>query len=330
MTASDAPPRRTLITGVTGFAGCFLADALLARDEAIFGLARRAVWPRGWERLGSSAQLFECDLGDSAAIEAILRRVRPTHIYHLAGYARVGASFREPEAAWSGNLYATRSLCEAIIRIGRANLWPRILYVGSGLVYGSGHDPSQPRHELMPLLPDTPYAASKAAADLACYQYTCAPGLDIVRARPFNHTGPHQPAEFAIPNFARQIIAIERGQAPPILETGDLSAQRDLTDVRDMITAYILLMEKGRSGEAYNIATGESCSMHAVLARMLDLAGLRVEIRQDSDLLRPSEAAVIRVDVGKLRRETGWAPRFSLDQTLADTLAAWRQSSGGN
>jgi GDP-4-dehydro-6-deoxy-D-mannose reductase len=175
-------------------------------------------------------------------------------------------------------------------------------------------------------LPDTPYAASKAAADLACYQYTCAPGLNIVRVRPFNHTGPHQPAQFAIPNFARQLIAIERGEMPSVIETGNLSSERDLTDVRDTVSAYILLMERGRRGEAYNIASGTSYSMQTVLDRMLVLTGLRVELRRKNDLLRPSEPDILRVDVGKLRRETGWAPRYSLDQTLADTLEAWRRS----
>ena len=120
----------------------------------------------------------------------------------------------------------------------------------------------------MPLLPDTPYAASKAAADLACYQYTCTPGLDVVRARPFNHIGPYQSSQFAIPSFARQVVAIERGEQPAVLETGNLSVQRDLTDVRDTVAAYILLAEKGRCGEAYNIGSGQSYSMQTVLQRM--------------------------------------------------------------
>jgi GDP-4-dehydro-6-deoxy-D-mannose reductase len=321
MIASVPSAQRTLVTGVTGFAGCYLADALAARGEAVYGLSRRGIWPHAWRALAPRVELYECDLCDGPAVEGVLRRVLPTRVYHLAGYAQVGASFREPEAAWSGNLTATRVLFEAIVRVG---LWPRVLFVGSGLVYG-GQDWELPRHELMPLLPDTPYAASKAAADLACYQYTCAPGLDVVRARPFNHTGPHQPAQFAIPNFARQLIAIERGECEPVMETGNLSSERDLTDVRDTVSAYVLLMERGRKGEAYNIASGSSCTMQTVLSRMLSLTGLRVELRRKDDLLRPSEPDVIRVDVEKLRRETGWVPRYSLDQTLADTLEAWRR-----
>jgi GDP-4-dehydro-6-deoxy-D-mannose reductase len=311
-----------LVTGVTGFAGCYLAEALLERGERVVGLSRSGAWPPAWGHLAGRVPVHACDLCDGAAVESLLREAEPDRVFHLAGYASAGGSFREPEAAWEGNLTATRRLCEAVIRWGGR---PRIVHVSSGLVYGSQADPERPVDESCPLRPDTPYAASKAAADLACYQYTCAPGLDVVRARPFNHTGPHQGDEFAIPNFARQLAAIERGEAPPVLETGNLSAQRDLSDVRDVVRAYLLLADKGRIGEAYNVGTGRSVSMRQVLERMLQLTGLRVEVRQSAELLRPAEPAAVRADAGKLRRETGWAPRYPLDETLADTLAAWRR-----
>jgi GDP-4-dehydro-6-deoxy-D-mannose reductase len=320
--ATTHPRLRTLITGVTGFAGCYLADALSARGESVVGLGRRPVWPAGWPNLASRVELRECDLCNGPAVEAILRETRPERIYHLAGFARVGESFHDSEAAWSGNLTTTRRLCEAVIR---CELRSRILFVGSGAVYGKSENPEAPRDEECPLRPDTPYAASKAAADLACYQYTCAPGLDIVRARPFNHVGPLQSADYALPNFARQLAAIERGEVPPVLHTGNLSTHRDLTDVRDMVRAYLLLMEHGRRGEAYNIGTGQTWLMQTVLERMVSLVSLRVEIRQEAELLRPTEQSVVRVDARKIQCETGWKPVYSLDQTLRDTLAAWRQ-----
>jgi GDP-4-dehydro-6-deoxy-D-mannose reductase len=248
--------------------------------------------------------------------------VRPARIYHAAGYAQVGQSFHEPDAAWDGNLTATRRLYEAVVRWGGQ---PRILFVGSGLVYGDGPEPGQPQDEQCPLCPVSPYGASKAAADLVSYQYTRDPGLDIVRARPFNHIGPRQVPQFAVAHFAKQLVAIERGEGPAVLQTGNLSPQRDLTDVRDTVSAYLLLLERGRSGEAYNVGCGHSYSMQTVLERLLELAGLRVEVRQRAELVRPTDPAVIRVDASKLRRETGWQPRYSLDQTLADTLAYWRE-----
>jgi GDP-4-dehydro-6-deoxy-D-mannose reductase len=175
--------------------------------------------------------------------------------------------------------------------------------------------------------PASPYAASKGAADLASFQYSRFPGLDIVRARPFNHIGPRQSPAFALAHFAQQITAIERGQRPRLIETGNLDARRDFTDVRDMVQAYQLLVRHGRTGVAYNIATGRVFSMQEVLDRLLALAGVQVEVRRRSDLVRSSDIEVLCGDASRLAQETGWTPTFSLDQTLTDILNYWRQRS---
>jgi GDP-4-dehydro-6-deoxy-D-mannose reductase len=287
----------------------------------VVGLARKAVWPAGWKPATPDIELHSCDLCDGSALERFLRTVQPARIFHAAGYAQVGKSFQEIDPAWEGNLLATRRLYEAVVRWGGR---PRILYIGSGVVYGDGSEPGRPLDESRPLSPNSPYASSKAAADLVSYQYSRDPGLAIIRARPFNHIGPRQGPQFAVAHFAQQLVAIERGLAPAILEVGNLKPQRDLTDVRDTATAYVLLMDDGRPGEAYNIGCGQSHSMQTVLDRLLALTGLKVQIRQRSELLRPTDLPGVHVDVAKLRRETGWAPRFSLDQTLADTLQYWR------
>jgi GDP-4-dehydro-6-deoxy-D-mannose reductase len=151
----------------------------------------------------------------------------------------------------------------------------------------------------------------------------------VVRARPFNHVGPRQAPEFAVAHFARQIVAIECGRQEAVLETGDLRPLRDLTDVRDTVAAYLLLMDKGRAGEAYNVASGQGYTMQTVLDRLLTLAGISVEVRQRTELVRPTEANAVRADAAKLRRETGWAPRYTLDQTLTDILEYWRQQDKG-
>ena len=314
---------RILVTGITGFAGGVLAEALLARaGSQVFGLSRGTAWPALWSHLAERVPLHKADLHDPQSIETVLREVRPEQVYHLAGYAQVGRSFQEPDAAWAGNLTVTRALYDAVVRWGGK---PRILFVGSGMIYGDNASADEVQTELTPLRPNSPYAASKAAADLASYQYSRSPGLDVVRARPYNHIGPGQSAEFAIANFARQIVAIERGRQPAVLETGNLSPRRDLTDVRDMAAAYLLLMEKGRTGEAYNIASGPLYSMQNVLDRLVALAGVQVEVRQRSALVRSTELVGVRVDTTKLRTETGWTPRHSLDDTLRDTLAFWRR-----
>jgi GDP-4-dehydro-6-deoxy-D-mannose reductase len=322
---------RILVTGATGFAGGHLVEALLARAERpqVHGLSRHGTWPAAWQHLAGKIDLRACDAGDTPALEAVLRQTQPEQIYHLAGYAHVGKSIGEPAAAWYGNLTATLSLYEAVARWGGR---PRILYVGSGQIYVDPEAPAESYDEDSPLRPVNPYAASKAAADLASFQWTRAPGLDVVRARPFNHVGPRQSPQFAVSHFAQQLADVERGRRPPLLETGNLSPRRDLTDVRDMVRAYVLLMERGRRGEAYNIGTGQTYSMQEVLDRLLARArapgGARVEVRQRTELVRSTDAATVRADAGKLRRETGWAPAWTLDQTLTDMLAYWRHQEG--
>jgi GDP-4-dehydro-6-deoxy-D-mannose reductase len=313
---------RILVTGITGFVGGHLAEELLAAPHVeLVGISRHGDWPAAWRHLAGRVSLRACDVSDGPAVEAVLRDVRPGQIYHLAGYAHVGQSFREPDAAWAGNLAATRCLYDAVARWGGRS---RILYVGSGMVYGDADTAEEAQNEDTPLRPASPYAASKAAADLASYQYARSPGLDIVRVRPFNHIGPRQSPQFAVASFARQVAAIERGRQLPVLETGNLTPRRDLTDVRDVVRAYRLLLEHGRTGEAYNVGSGTTCTMQEVVDRLRALSPVAIEVRQRADLVRATETKSARADASRLRRETGWAPRYTLDQTLGDTLAYWR------
>jgi GDP-4-dehydro-6-deoxy-D-mannose reductase len=312
---------RILLTGATGFAGGWLAEGLLASAaHQLFSLCRSGQWPAGLRHLDGRITLRKGDLCDAGRVEAVLREVQPERIFHLAGYPHVGRSFQEPDAAWQGNLQATRTLYEAVLRWGGR---PRILAVGSGQVYGDPVHPDEVLDENSPLRPGSPYASSKAAADLIGYQFWHSHSLDIVRARPFNHIGPRQSPQFAAANFARQLAEIKKGLRPPLLETGNLSAHRDLTDVRDVVVAYQLLMERGRGGEAYNVGSGISYSMQTVLDRLVQLAGVAVEVRRRPDLLRRADTPKVLVSAAKLRTETGWTPRYTLQQTLEDTLAYW-------
>lgn len=314
-----------LVTGITGFVGGHLAEALLEETGVeVSGASRGGRWPSELAHLTGRAALYPCDLGDPAGVEALLRRTEPEVIYHLAGYPHAGRSSREVGAAWAGNLTATVNLYEGLLRWGGR---PRVVAVGSGLVYGDAEESDRAFDEDCPLRPTTPYASSKAAADLAGYQYARATGLAIVRVRPFNHIGPRQSPEFAIPHFAQQIAAAERGRRPPFLETGNLSPRRDLTDVRDVVRAYRLLAEHGKAGEAYNVGSGRVISMQDVLNHLLELARVRMEVRQRADLVRAAETSVFRADVARIRRETGWEPAISLQQTLSDTLEYWRGQS---
>jgi GDP-4-dehydro-6-deoxy-D-mannose reductase len=320
MAATDM---RILVTGATGFVGGHLLEALLARGHcAVTALNRSGHWPADLAHLRDRVPLRACDLCDAAAVEAVLREVRPDSIFHLAGYAAPRKSEAEPEAAWDGNLTATWRLYDAVLRwSGR----PRILFVSTGLVYGDAGGSAAPLTEDAPLRPATPYAVSKAAADRLSYHVHRTTGLAIVRARPFNHVGPRQSPDYAVASFARQLAAIARGGRPATLEVGNLDSRRDLTDVRDVVAAYLALMDRGRAGDVYNIASGTAWSMREVLDRLIAAAGVAVEIQARAELLRPMDPPTPSVDTRRLERDTGWRLRFSLDETLRDTLAYWMQ-----
>ncbi len=313
---------RILITGITGFVGGHLAELLVPQGHTLVGLCRRGAWPVGLSHLSNQIELHAVDLIDSNRIESILSQTRPDWVMHLAGYANPGKSYLEPDRCWHDNLFATRSLYDAIVRVG---VRPRILFVSTGLIYGDPDDPDGMCDERTTLKPATIYAASKAAADILSYQYSRSPGLDIIRVRLFNQIGPRQSAEYAAANFARQIAAAEIGNQPAVIETGDLSARRDITDVRDMVAAFPLLMQHGQSGEAYNAGRGETYRIRELLDRLLSLSQVKLEVRQRIDPGRKSDTSVTRADSGKLRSATGWVPRIPLDQTLADILVDWRK-----
>ncbi|WP_246523419.1 GDP-mannose 4,6-dehydratase [Gemmata palustris] len=315
-------PMRILITGITGFVGGHLVDHLVsAGGHALFGVSRNATWPPVLEHLAPHAKLFACDLCDRAGTEAVVREVRPDWVVHLAGYANTGGSFRDPDRAWRENFTATRSLYDALAASG---VQSRVLFVSTGLIYGEPDRPDEPCDEFTTLKPASPYAASKAAADLISYQYTRSPGLDIVRVRLFNQIGPRQSADFAVPNFARQIAAAEKGTQPPEVRTGDLSARRDIADVRDIVAAFPLLLEKGVNGEAYNAARGDSYQIQDVLDRLVAMARLPIKVVQTLEPGRKADTAVTSADARKLRAATGWEPQIPLERTLADVLNYWR------
>ena len=332
---------RIFVTGATGFVGGHLAELLVAAGGAeVHGVARRADWPPELDHLSDRVRLHAVDMTDRSRVEILLRDLRPERIYHLAGYAQTGQSFREPEAAWAGNLGATRALFDAVASVAGLceagpgsktpapeNSSPRILAVTSGMIYGTNERPEVPCDEAAPLRPTSPYASSKAAADLLAYQVTRWPGLDVVRVRPFNQIGPRQSPQFAVASFARQLARIERGEQPPRLEVGDLSGARDFTDVRDMADAYRRIMETGVRGEAYNAASGVAVRIGDMLDQLRALCRAPVEVVTAADRLRPSDAAVLTGDSGKLRQATGWRPRYTLQHTLRDTLDYWRGKS---
>jgi GDP-4-dehydro-6-deoxy-D-mannose reductase len=313
---------RILITGACGFAACHLAEVWQETGAELFGLVRRENWLPGFTHLANVLQLRYADLLHAEQLEPLLRDIEPDVICHLAAYSDAGRSFQEPEAAWAGNLLATRNLYDAVLRWGGK---PRILFVSSGAVYGDARTPGTMFTEESELRPNNPYAVSKAAADLLSYQYYRTHGLHIVRARPFNHVGPGQTTRFALAHWASQIAAIERGEKPPVLHVGNLAPERDFADVRDVVRAYRLLVSYGLPGEAYNVATGRWLPMRDFLEELLALCTIPIKTATDPNLIRKVETATVRVSVERLRHATEWQPQCDLRQTMRDLLDYYRR-----
>lgn len=315
-----------VITGATGFVGGYLAEALLTQGERdVVGLSRSAAWPAEWASLRDRVPLVVCDLTQPQSLRAALAQLALGQLYHLAGLTNVAQSLADPRAAWQVNLLGTLNLYDALVQLP---VKPRVLHVGTGMIYGSNRPGVQAFDESAEMRPNSPYAASKAAADLAACSYASA-GLAIVRARPFNHIGPRQSTQFAIAHFSQQIARIRLGLQEPTIQTGDLRPMRDLSDVRDVVAAYIALMQHGQPGEVYNIGSGQAQSMQAVLERLQQLAGVRVNVQQDQARMRVADVTVSVANANKLRQATGWAPRYSLDQTLQDMLTFFTQREQG-
>ena len=304
-----------LITGATGFAGSHLLDLLL-NDHAIVH-----AWfnPRG--RAPSHARdrvrWRGVDLLDASSIQAGLGEAAPSVIYHCAGVADVQAAWRAPARALEVNAVGTHRLLDAAARAGFSG---RVLVTGSALVYARSTDALT---EDDPLTPIGPYAVSKLAQEMAAARS----GLDVVLVRPFNHAGPRQDESYVTSAFARQIADIERGVGEPVLRVGNLDAQRDITDVRDVVRAYRALASSGRPHTPYNVCRGQAYRVGDLLQMLLSLASVGVEVRTDPARLRPSDNPVVLGSHDRLTRDTGWMPSITIEQTLADILDYWRSSA---
>lgn len=318
---------RVLVSGASGFVGGHLVEHLADRGDRVFGLSSTGRWPEPLGNLANLAELRALDLVSTPepAFEAVIQEIRPDAIVHLAAQANPQKSFADPRATWALNLGGSLNLLEAVKRSG---LRPRVLLVGSGVSYGNPAPEHLPVSELCPLRPNNPYAASKAAADLLGIQHHLGHGTDVMMARPFNHAGPRQPDSYVLATLARQVAEVETGLKPSV-EHGNLEVVRDFTDVRDIVRAYRLLLEHGRGGEVYNIGTGRDVSLEAMLGMLRRLARTEVPARVDPARLRPVDQPRLLADASKLRRETGWEPLYSLEQTLSDMLDAWRAALGG-
>jgi GDP-4-dehydro-6-deoxy-D-mannose reductase len=271
-------------------------------------------------RLGSDARPLDVDVTDAHAVARELAAAAPRAVVHLAALSSVGASWQEAGETWRVNTVGTVNVLEAV-RLESPDT--RVLFASTGEVYGPAEQVPTP--ENAPLAPVSPYAASKAAAELACEQARGV-GVDVVVSRAFQHEGPGRDERFAIGSWAAQIARAEESGGGTI-RVGDLSGRRDITDVRDTCRAYALLLDPSVPAGTYNIATGEVAEMREVLDTLIDLSTAPLEIESDPERMRPADVQIVCGDASRLRAATGWTPTIALEQTLADTLDAARRAT---
>lgn len=311
---------RLLITGGTGFVGSHLAEHLTSEAPGWDLHLTSFGSPTQGAELGlPSSQLHQLDLTEIKAVEALLAHLRPDVIIHLAALASVGNSFSQAAAVLSNNIVLQQQLLDAITRIVPK---ARLLIVSSAEVYGHSAPDEFPIDESHPLRPINPYGVSKAAQDLLAQSYFYSHQLDVVRVRPFNHTGERQSPAFALPAFARQIVAVERGEQA-VIKVGNLTPERDVSDVKDVVRAYWLLVNQGVAGEVYNLGSGQARSMESILNEMIGLAQVSIKYQVDEKLWRAAELARMVADASKLKA-LGWSPEIPFATTLSRLLNWWR------
>lgn len=317
---------RVLITGINGFVGGYLAEHLLASGKwEIWGLARHPA--RLPAAINGRVHHIVADLNDQDQALSAIESARPEVIFHLAAQSNVPRSFEDPAGTLETNILAQVYLFQALLRL---HLDALVLIAGSNEIYGQVRPDELPVNETTPLRPVNPYAVSKAAQDLLAYQYHISHRLRTIRLRAFNHIGPRQTEQFAASAFAAQIARIEAGLQSPSLRVGNLAAERDFTDVRDIARAYELAALNGQAGAAYNIGSGRAVSIRWLLDTLLTFCERDIDIELDPSRMRPADVPRVVCDSSRFRQDTGWEPSIPLEQTLYDLLEYWRGHQRGD
>ncbi len=321
---------RVLVTGAAGFVGGYLIRELRRAHHTVVALD--AVLPPERHRIpartgSGETDWHRVDLLDPVATAQIVADRQPEALIHLAAIASVPQSHADPEQTYRVNVQGTLNLLRILRNHAPA---ARMLVISTAQVYGNRRR-SSPLRESSLLEPGNAYAESKAWADFLALLYAERLGLAVMTARPHNHTGPGQAARYAVPAFARQVAAVVRGHGQLPLRTGNLDSRRDISDVRDVVAAYRLLLENGRPGRAYNVASGQLITMREILETFCRFAGIQPAVRVDPQRWRPTDESPL-LDTAALRRDTGWEPKIPLEETLQavwDEALAERECNDG-
>lgn len=311
---------RNLITGINGFAASHLTNLLLENGEEVFGLGRSLENNQKTEAFCGKIKTFSCDIRDSVQLEKIIAEICPKKIYHLASISNPSEAAKDFKTTFETNALGTLNLFEAV----KSNkIFPRIISVGSSQEYGCVPQEGMPISEEVAVKPVSPYGISKAYAGMLAQLYFLREGLEIIHARPFNHTGPGQAEKYVCSEFAKKIAEEELKENPKI-EVGNLKIKRDFTDVRDTVQAYYSLMASGKPGKAYNICSGKLASIEEILSILKKSAKREIIAVEKSGLFREGEQEEYYGKHDLLTHQTGWEPKIPLKQTLSDLLEYWR------
>lgn len=314
--------QRILVTGATGFVGSHLLTYLHQESVGEIYAAKRRRSDMSLVSSSPPVEWVEMDVTDAHNVLSTVKDISPSRIFHLAAQSFVPTSWKAPQETLTTNAIGTVNILEAVRVLGAKT---RIHIAGTSEEYGFVLPNELPVTEESPLRPLSPYGVSKVAADLFGQQYCRSYGLHVVITRAFNHTGPRRGEMFAESTFAKQIARIEKRLQDPVLKVGNLDAARDYSDVRDIVRAYWLALERCEPGHVYNISSSKSIRIGDLLDCLLSCARVRnIRTEVDATRLRPSDVPRLEGDCSKFKRMTGWAPEIPLQKTLEDLLEYWR------
>lgn len=311
-----------LIMGINGFVGSHLAEFLLRQGYSVFGTLRKNSKTEKIEHIKDKIKLVEADINVADSVYNAIKQIKPDEIYCLASFSNPKKSWSEPREAIVSNVIGALNIFEAVRKL---DMDPLIQVAGSCDEYGLVYEDELPVNENNPLRPLSPYGVGKVAQDMLSFQYTKSYGLKIIVTRGFNSTGPRRDDNYVFSNFSKQIVRIQKGLQKPVMLVGDLKAKRDFTDIRDVVRAYHLSLQKGVPGERYNICSGKTYSIKNGLDILLSMTNVKIEIKKDTKRIRPSDVSIMAGTYDKFYKQTGWKPEIPFEKTLKDLMDYWKE-----
>lgn len=308
--------KKGLVIGAAGFVGDYLINEMHANDIEAYATKL----PH--EKFENpDARVFDLDIMDKEAIVAMLYEVRPDYIFHLAAQSSVGLAWKNPSLTVDVNIKGSINVMDAVRELFYK---PRVLLIGSGEEYGHIRPGETPISEENALRPGNIYAATKVCQNMIGNIYSKAYDLELMMVRAFNHIGPGQAPMFVVSDFCKQVAEIEKGLREPVMKVGNLAAKRDFTDVRDVVKAYILLIQMGKPGETYNVGSGNAKEIQEILNLIVSMSRAKIKVEIDPNKIRPVDVPIIEADITKLNQLTGWTPQIPIERTIQETLDFWR------